>query len=219
MPAKKKVTTNLIISAYMDYVLEHDQKPKSVFAFAKENNFDEAKFYAFFGSFEAVEQAIFKVFYDNTIKLLHQSEEFSGYDAKNKLLSFYFTFFENMTANRSYVVYALSNHKQNLKALQTLSALQKEFGKFIDELGIETFNMNEEKLNKVQDATLRNSAWIQLLMTINFWLEDTSASFQKTDIFIEKSINASFELLNIKPIQSLIDLGKFMFKEKMNIRT
>jgi len=218
MPAKKKVTTDLVISAYMDYVLEHDQRPKSVFAFAKENNFDEAGFYNFFGSFEAVEQAIFKAFFDNTLKVLHQSEEFMEYDARNKLLSFYFTFFENLTANRSYVVYALNRHKHNMKTLRVLSKLQHEFGKFIDNLEIETLNLNEENLNKVQAAAIRNSAWLQLLMTIKFWLDDTSASFQKTDIFIEKSINASFELLNIKPVQSILDLGKFMFKEKMNFK-
>jgi hypothetical protein len=219
MPAKKKVTTDLIISAYMDYVLEHNQKPKSVFAFAKENNFDEAKFYDFFGSFEAVEQAIFKAFFDNTLKLLHQSEEFSGYDAKNKLLSFYFTFFENLTANRSYVVYALNKHRIKIEVLKSLTLLQNEFGKFIDDLGIETINMNEENLNKAQALTIRNSAWLQLLVTIKFWLKDSSASFQKTDIFIEKSLNATFELMNIKPLQSIVDLGKFMFKEKMNIKT
>lgn len=219
MPAKKKVTTDLIISAYMDYVLEHNQKPKSVFTFAKENNFEEAKFYDFFGSFEAVEQEIFKAFFDNTLKVLHQSDEFPEYDARNKLLSFYFTFFENLTANRSYVVYALNRHKHNMKTLRALSQLQHEFGKFIDELGIETINMNEENLNKVQAAAIRNGAWLQLLMTIRFWLEDNSASFQKTDIFIEKSLNATFELMNIKPLQSIIDLGKFMFKEKMNIKT
>jgi hypothetical protein len=48
---------------------------------------------------------------------------------------------------------------------------------------------------------------------MKFWMDDSSASFEKTDIFIEKSVNASFELMNIKPIQSLVDLGKFILKE------
>ena len=44
-------------SWYMDYVLEHNHQPKTVYAFAKANNFDEQLFYEFFGSFDAVEKS------------------------------------------------------------------------------------------------------------------------------------------------------------------
>jgi ubiquinone biosynthesis protein COQ9 len=52
-------------------------------------------------------------------------------------------------------------------------------------------------------------------MILKFWMEDESPAFEKTDIFIEKSVKASFELMNITPIESLIDLGKFLYKEKI----
>jgi hypothetical protein len=52
---------------------------------------------------------------------------------------------------------------------------------------------------------------------MKFWLDDTSPSFEKTDIFIEKSVNTSFDVLNIQPLKSVIDLGKFLFKEKMHM--
>jgi len=47
-------------------------------------------------------------------------------------------------------------------------------------------------------------------------MEDSSPSFEKTDIYIEKSVKVSFELIDITPIDSLIDFGKFIFKEKIN---
>ena len=50
---------------------------------------------------------------------------------------------------------------------------------------------------------------------MKFWLDDTSPAFEKTDVFIEKSVKASFDIMNIAPIKSVIDLGKFLFKEKM----
>jgi hypothetical protein len=40
-------------------------------------------------------------------------------------------------------------------------------------------------------------------------------AFEKTDIYIKKSVKATFELMNIAPIDSLIDFGKFIFKEKI----
>jgi hypothetical protein len=53
------------------------------------------------------------------------------------------------------------------------------------------------------------------MMTIKFWVDDVSPAFEKTDIFIEKSVNASFELMNVAPLNHLIDFGKFLFKEKI----
>ncbi len=217
MAKKKTISENDIISSYMDYVLEHNENPKSVFAFAKVNNFEESKFYIHFGSFEAIEKQVFKAFFDNTISALNKSEEYKSFDARNKLLSFYFTFFENLTANRSYVVYALHQHKNSMKGLTLLSELKKSFTSYIDGLDIETLDIKQEQIDKIQTRALQESAWLQLLLVIKFWMDDTSASFEKTDIFIEKSVNTSFDVLNISPLKSVIDFGKFILKEKMHM--
>ncbi|MEQ8220269.1 MAG: TetR family transcriptional regulator C-terminal domain-containing protein [Arenibacter sp.] len=217
MAKKRTITENDIISSYMDYVLEHNENPKSVYAFAKANNFEESKFYNLFGSFEAIEKHIFEAFFKNTITVLEKSEDYKSFDARNKLLSFYFTFFENLTANRSYVIYALDRHKNGLKGLTVLSDFKRSFTSYIEELDIETLDIKQEQIDKIQRRALQESAWLQLLLTIKFWMEDTSAAFEKTDIFIEKSVNTSFDVLNIAPLKSMLDFGKFIFKEKMNM--
>ncbi len=217
MAKKKTVSENDIISYYMDYVLEHSEQPKSVYMFAKSNNFEESKFYEYFGSFEAVEKHVFKVFFDNTIAMLHKSEEYQMFDARNKLLSFYFTFFENLTANRSYVIYSLHQHKNGMKGLALLSELKKSFTSYVDDLDIETLDIKQEQIDKLQRRALKESAWFQLLLTMKFWMDDTSPSFEKTDIFIEKSVNTSFDVLNIAPLKSVIDFGKFIFRERMHM--
>ncbi len=215
MAKKKNVSKQDIMSMYMDYVLEHDEDPKSVYKFCKENNFDEALFYQSFSNFDTIKNAVFTAFFENTIGLLHKSEEFESFDARNQLLSFYFTFFENLTANRSYVVHALEHNKSKLKTAKSLQGLRTHFKMFIDNLDIEKLDVKQERLEKLQDRALSESAWVQLLITMKFWLDDTSPSFEKTDVFIEKSVNASFDVLNIAPVKSILDLGKFLFKEKM----
>ena len=216
MAKKKNISANNIITMYMNYVLEHEKHPKSVYSFAKANNFEEAKFYEHFGNFESLEQAIFKAFFDNTMSVLEKDEDFTGFDARNQMLSFYYTFFEMLTANRSYVVFALENQKQ-LKGLKTLVKLKHAYTDFVDTLDIETIDIKQKRLEQVQDKALQESAWIQLMITIKFWLDDTSASFEKTDIFIEKAVNASFDIMDIKPIKTVTDLGKFLFKEKFQM--
>ena len=154
---------------------------------------------------------------DDSFDASQISSDYDSFDARNKLLSFYFTFFENLTANRSYVVYALNTQKNNLKGILVLSELKKSFNKYISNLDIETLDIKEERLERIQIKVLQESVWIQLMMTLKFWLDDTSAAFEKTDIFIEKSVNTSFDILNIAPLKSVIDFGKFLFKEKMHM--
>ncbi|MEY8848741.1 TetR family transcriptional regulator C-terminal domain-containing protein [Psychroserpens sp. XS_ASV72] len=217
MAKKKNITANDIISMYMDYVLEHNEQPKNVYSFSKANNFEESKFYHFFTSFESIEKQIFKVFYDHSVAILEKNEDYQSYDARNKLLSFYFTFFENLSANRSYVIYALEKHKNSLKHFKVLSELKDAFTKYIDNLGIELIETKQEQIDKFQRKTLKNTAWLQLMLTMKFWMEDQSPNFEKTDIFIEKSVNTTFDVIAIAPIKSLIDLGKFLYKEKIHM--
>lgn len=219
MTAKKEsISKEDIVSKYMEEVLEKGQKPKSVYHFAKENDFDEAEFYAFFGTLEGLEKEIFRMFFANTIDLLHKNEEYQQYDMKNKMLSFYFTFFEVLTANRSYVVEVLKIDRNPLKNLVQLTSLRESFKEYVSEILTDDYRIEVEKLQKFQEKTIQESAWIQLMLTIKFWKEDDSAAFEKTDIFIEKSVNASFELMNVAPMNHLIDLGKFLFKEKVYSR-
>ncbi len=216
MAKKKSISQTDIIGFYMEYVLMHNEKPTSVYAFTKANKFEEQNFYAFFSSFETLEQSVFKVFFDNTLDTLDESGDYHSFDARNKLLSFYYTFFENLSANRSYVVHTLENNKNSLKSLKMLSHLKKRFANYIEHLDIKTIDLKQEQLVKLQSRSLKESAWFQLLLTIKFWLDDTSTSFEKTDIFIEKSVRVSFDLIDTTPLKSIIDFGKFLRKEKMH---
>ena len=217
MVKQKTISNKDIIAFYMDYVLEHGENPKTVYAFSKMNNFDEAEFYKHYTNFDAIEKGVFEAFFQNSITVLNKSEDYKIFDSRNKLLSFYFTFFENLTANRSYVVFTLNKQKHGLKGLKKLSGLKQHFSKYIEELGIQMLDIKQEQFEKTQERALKETAWLQLLITMKFWMDDTSPSFEKTDIYIEKSVNTSFDVLNIAPLKSIIDFGKFIFKEKIHM--
>lgn len=216
MATKKiKLTKETIVSLYMDYTLEHNEKPKSVYLFAKLNGFTEAQFYSFFGNLESIEKEIYSMFLEKTVELLSKDPNYEAYDMKSKLLSFYFTFFELLAANRSYVTMSLNENKNQLKNLMQLSDLRTHFKNFIAAITTDEVRLQQEKIQEFQEKAIQESAWIQFLFTLKFWLEDGSPNFEKTDVYIEKSVKLSFELMNVAPINSLIDFGKFIFKEKM----
>ncbi|WP_299011020.1 TetR family transcriptional regulator C-terminal domain-containing protein [uncultured Tenacibaculum sp.] len=217
MAKKKNITQEKIIEWYMNTVLSSGQ-PNSIFSFAKENNFEEAEFYKHFSSFESLEKAVFGIFAKETIHLLHKTEAYKDYLPKDKLLSFYFTFFELLTINRSYVLAQLKRIKTDFSKLKVLQELRTEFIHFVDEISLEKIDFKNDKINKIQDKTIAEGYWMQLLLILKFWIEDESSNFEKTDLFIEKSVKASFDIQQIAPVKSVIDLAKFLWKEKSPMR-
>lgn len=218
MAKKTKINKENLVALYMDAVLDHNEVPQSVYSFAKMNHFEESEFYRFFGSFEALEAAIYELFFEKTMKTLEKSKEYKDYDAMNQLLSFYFTFFGNLTANRSYVSKSLQMEMGGLNQMKKLKTLRQKFLNFIDELDLGVIDIKNKRIDDIKDSVVNESYWIQMLVTLKFWLDDDSADFEKTDLFIEKSIAASFELANTKPLKSVVDFGKFFFKEKISMR-
>lgn len=217
MATKKTIITrDKIVSMYMNYRLENNDQPKSVYQFSKINGFDESQFYSFFGSLESVEKEIYKVFLEKTVELIQKDPAYESYDMKSKMLSFYFTFFELLSANRSYVVMSLKEHQNQLKNLMQLSGLRIEFKNYITQIISDDVRTQHEKFQNFQEKAIQETSWMQFLLTLKFWMEDESPAFEKTDIYIEKSVKATFELMNIAPLDSIIDFGKFIFKEKIH---
>ena len=213
MSAKMKITQEQIISFYMDEVLSEETMAQSVYAFAKRHHFEESEFYQFFNGFDHLKEEIFAAFGNNTISMIQQSEGYQQYETQQKLLSFYFTFFELLTANRSYVMAQLSGNKDKLSSLKSLGALRRVFVKYVTQLGVVQIDLKSDQLNKLKDKGVSESMWMQLLITLKFWMEDRSKGFEKTDIFIEKTIKAQFDLIDTTPVQSVFDLAKFLWKE------
>jgi hypothetical protein len=214
MAKKKLITQDQLVSKYMETILE-DGRPSSVYSFAKKHQISEAEFYNFYGNFDALEGDIFTTFLQRSIELIEKSEEYGAFDTRNKLLTFYYTFFETLKANRSYVVTSLGSEKSNLETLKKLGSMRSVFKKYIGQLEWDLLDLKQERMNQIQNKAVAEGAWLQLLLTLKFWLDDSSAAFEKTDIFIEKSVHATFDLLAVKPLQSILDLGKFLVKEKI----
>jgi hypothetical protein len=213
---KKPIDDNAIISTYMDYVLDKNEEPKNVFSFCKEHKINETEFYTFFGSIDALKQEIWVKFFENAMATVEGEEAFQTYSDKNKLLTLYFTLFEILTLNRSYVLFSLKENKEGLKNLKNLKQFRNHFKDFIVTIIDDNENMVSDKISKVTKPVFAEGAWIQFLFLLKFWMDDTSKSFEKTDVLIEKSVNTVVDLLDTKPFESLFDLGKFLWKEKMN---
>ncbi len=213
-PAKKIIIDdNFIVSKYMEYALEYNHEPKNVFLFCKDNKILESDFYSFFGSLDGIKQQIWMKFLQNAIATCEKSAEFDGYTEKNKLLTLYFTLFEILTLNRSYVLFSLEENKDGFKNMKSFKHFRSDFKDFIEVIIDGNIENKSERVSRVTKPIFAEGAWIQFLLLLKFWTNDSSRGFEKTDVLIEKSVNTVVDLLDTKPLESLFDLGKFLWKE------
>jgi hypothetical protein len=204
-----------IIDVYMDYVLEHEHEPKSVYKFAKDLKIKESDFYSHFGSFNGLKQHIWNTFYNNTIEVISKADGYENYSSREKMLIFFYTMFEVLTANRSYVLFTLDEENDMMKNMNQLKELRKHIKSFAKEL-IQIDNDDKQiSILKRNESVFSEGAWIQFLFLLKFWMDDNSAEFEKTDIAIEKSVNTIFDVFDNTPLEQVIDFGKFLYKERV----
>lgn len=212
MKKTSTITKLEIVDLFMEDTVKNGKIPKRLSSFCTHNNIDETDFVAHFETIKDLEQFIFELFYENTIKLLYENEGFNDFAAQDKVLSFYYTFFELLTANRDFVSICLES-KNKFSKILLYKDLREQYIHFIESIDIDFIDIPVEQIEKLKDKTISNISWIKFMLTIEYWLKDKSPAFEKTDVLIEKSVNTAFQFLNTKPLESVLDLGKFLVKD------
>ncbi|WP_294316994.1 TetR family transcriptional regulator C-terminal domain-containing protein [uncultured Chryseobacterium sp.] len=209
------ITQEKIFELYGDYLLNHGQRPKNVYLFAKENGFEEKEFYHFLSGFDQVEKEMLDHLFRKSLELAEEVNSPATVSSKEKLLNVYFIFFENLTMNRSLVLSILGTTKQkSIIALQNLRETHRQFINTLDFNEWEMIEKAKQDIRRFNEKARQETLWLHLVSAIEFWKKDTSPDFEKTDIFIEKTMDTGFELMDNEPLRKVIDLGKFLWKEK-----
>lgn len=209
------ITKEKIFELYGDYLLENAERPKNVYLFAKQNNFEEKEFYHYFSGFEQIEKEMLNHLFIKSLELASEVNSSEEVTTREKLLNVYYIFFENLTMNRSLVLSILGTHKvNNIKVLQNIRETHRQFVSTLDFNEWEMIEKAKEDIRKFNEKARQEALWLHLVSAIDFWKKDTSPDFEKTDIFIEKTIDTGFELMNNEPLRKVVDLGKFLWKEK-----
>ena len=199
-----------IKKSYKEQVLEHGEKPSSIFKFVKDLKIKEEVFYDEFNSFEAVEQEIWMDLLRNTMKTIQAEELYAQYSAREKLLAFYYTLIEMMKGERSFILQTARFEPRQ----GSLKAFKKQFMAFIDEILLEAFETEEVKKRPYVSDQYNEGIWVQFLFVLRFWLKDDSKGFEKTDVVIEKAVNLSFDLMGKGPLDAAVDFAKFLLQNR-----
>jgi AcrR family transcriptional regulator len=205
-----------IASAYVDSLVSTGKQPASVYKFCHDLGIKEEDFYDFFGSFQGIEQHVWKQFADRTILRLKADEAFNGFTIREKVLAFYYTLLEELKSNRSFVLFQLGGiPKLEGFTPEYLKGFKASFEAFFESLLTEGKTNGEIANRPYLDKRYPQLFWLHMGFILHFWKDDGSAGFENTDAAVEKSVNLAFDLIGRGAVDSAIDFGKFLYQNKI----
>jgi hypothetical protein len=212
------MTQEKIRQAYTEYVLDNGKEPESVYAFCKKLKIKEEDFYDEYSSFPQIESEIWKALFIEARAAAEREEVYQNYSVREKLLAFLYTWIETLKKNRSYILKSYEGFEKPIYTKRNVQLVdfKASFYDYLNELLMEARETREVEQRPIPQLMQRypDLFWAKTLFILDFWIKDTSKSFEKTDTMIEKTVNTAFDLLGRSPLDSLFDLGKFIFQNR-----
>jgi AcrR family transcriptional regulator len=201
-----------IVTAYRKMLLKEGKEPSSVFTFCESVGLKEDEFYQFFGSFDAIGSEIWKGYLQSVNSRLQSDKSYKEFTIREKILAFYFTLVEVLREDRSFALLTLKNWKNPVMPPKALKGFKNEFDAWLAPILNEGKQNGEIAKRPVLDNRYDALFWMHLTFILQFWTNDDSAGFEKTDAAIEKSVNLAFDLIGKGVLDNAIDFGKFLYQ-------
>lgn len=212
------MTQEKIRQAYTEYILDNGKEPESVYAFCKKLKIKEEDFYDEYSSFPQIESEIWIALFIEARAAAEREEVYQNYSVREKLLAFLYTWIETLKKNRSYILKSYEGFEKPIYTKRNVQLVdfKASFYDYLNELLMEARETREVEQRPIPQLMQRypDLFWAKTLFILDFWIKDTSKSFEKTDTMIEKTVNTAFDLLGPSPLDSLFDLGKFIFQNR-----
>lgn len=214
--ASKKANEQVNIqAAYMDYVLQNGKQPLTIYKFCIDLGIKEDEFYKQFASFDALEKNAWKELMDRTIASLEADSNFKTFDTREKFLAFYFTHVEILNSSRSFILFQLKNHNRFDILPNFIKSYKLRFEEFAKAILAEGKSTGQIAERPYLDKLYPQFFWTHLTLLLMFWKDDDTPGFEKTDVFIEKSVNLAFSLVGKGALDSAFDFAKFLYQSKI----
>lgn len=197
-----------LLKLYIEYISKEGKRPSTVSKFTFAIHIKESEFYTSFANLNQLEQFYWENLHENLLEKIKGQDVYASYSVREKILSYAFTLMEMLKENRSFVLIVL---RKNCDALQKY---QKALKNYAEELTAEGIQNNE-----IQDRIVISTYYADILVKeiiaiIHFWAKDESENFEKTDVFIEKSINFTMDILSKNWLDTGFDFLKYVFQKK-----
>jgi len=215
-PPTRGPVRQIVLDGYIHHLQQSGRPYVSVHNLCHDLQIDEKEFYAEFPSLHAVERTFWRQWIDRIISAVSGGKEWDAFRAKEQYLAFLFAFAGEALERRSLLEQRFS--KLTLlcspKALEGLKDSFKDFAGGIIARGMETGEIaHRGPLGNAYPELL----YIHWRLVLEYFLKDESSGFQRTDAFIEKTVELAFDLLRTQAIDSAADLIRFLLPQIANL--
>lgn len=198
-----------LLSGFRDFMGRHGHPPASVPAMCEPLGVPERDFYTEFGSIEALESSFWEDLVAKTITAVEAGPEWQGFGARQRLLAFLFAFLEKSLDVRTVLLFRF----RSLSPLcnpEWLRGMEQRYKEWASDL-VAHASATGEIADRGRLSGLYPAAfYLHLRAVIDFNVKDTSARYERSDAFVEKSTHLAFDLLRTQAIDSAFDLLRFL---------
>jgi hypothetical protein len=172
-----------IIEAYKEMLITGEGEINS-FTISKKVGISEKDFFQHFNSADDIARKIWSNLADTVIDSLNGSELFSSYPPRQKILSYYFTFFETALSERSFIEATINKSK-------SLKTYKEKFKQFVSDIVQEGIAVEDIKERLTLSNYYPEVLWQLHVRILHFWLKDVSDRFVETEKAIEVGTHGS----------------------------
>ena len=130
MSEDTSILTNLL-SLYMEYVVEIGTDEPNLEGYCSFAEIDTTLFYEHFDTIQDIEKKIWGYMLDTAIETITSDPQYAAFNQDEKLLSFLYTFFENLSLSRGYFVRHLESRKGLRQKRGIFSILKSQYSNYI----------------------------------------------------------------------------------------
>jgi AcrR family transcriptional regulator len=200
---------NALTSAYISMV-NADVPVINPHTVAEKAGVSEADFYQHFPSVEAIGSRVWLNLGKEVAQILQESEAYRSYPARQKVLSYFFTFFDVALKHRTFVSKTWCQEA-------VTKAYKDEFKLLMSELVREGIDSDDIKDRLTLSSQYPKVLWELHQKLVGFWLKDQSEGFTDTEKAVESYSRLPLELMGPNLFDTVLDTLKFEL-ERRNIR-
>ncbi len=197
------------LGAFGAHVKERGARPESIAQFCRDGEIPESAGQTAFPTLDALESAFWSELVERVADAIAAGAEWPTFTARQQLLTFLFTFFEEALPYRAFLDsrFGESGALGRPEWLESFEARYEDFVAGVIAQG----EAGGEIADRGCFARLYPVSFYQLFRaTIDFHRKDESAKFERTDAYIEKTVNLAFELLRPNAFHAALDLLRFI---------
>jgi hypothetical protein len=193
-----------IIEAYKEMVIKGEPEINP-FTLSQKVGLAEKDFFQYFSSVDDIGRKIWANLCDSVMLELNQSELYSSYAARQKILSYFFTFFEIARTERTFITRTIDKDR----VVGAYAKKFKEIALDIIQEGIATEDIQE----RFYSSYYPDIVWNLHFSLLKFWISDDSENFVETEKAIEVYSKVPLEIMGPNIFDSIFDSIKFSIKQ------